>query len=932
MTEFVGLVPGTIWGYPESQVPWAWQVGKSGRRHPHIGALMPSMTGEPVETIDDQPRWHTLPVSDVEDRLRTSRYGLGVDEAAARLEYFGANELEGEPPPSAIAVFVRQFRSPLIAILVVAAVVTALLDEWIDTWVITAVLLLNAVIGFAQERRAEESVRALQSLAAPQARVIRNGHERHIESRYLVPGDFVLLESGVRVPADLRLVTTMALRIDESLLTGESVPVVKDIDVVDDDTQLADRTSMAYSGSIVASGRGRGYVVATGGTSQLGAIAELMRGEKSPQSPLQIRMTRLAHLIGLIIVAASLGTFIIGVLANQPPSVMLRFAVAMAVSAIPEGLPVVLTITLAVGVQRMAHRNALIRRLAAVETLGSTTVIGSDKTGTLTENRMTVQSIWAGGRQWPVDRGYASSDMTSPLRGVLVAGVLTNEAELYLEDGTERTSGDPTEAALLVAAARCGLEPAIVRDRFTTTAEVPFESERGYSAAFGTLDGRAMVFVKGAPERIIEMSSTMAGRNGVTDIDRGLLLGVANDMAGDGLRVLAMAEGGAAEVDHQRLEGDLEEVSLTLLGLQGMLDPPRSGVAEAVEGCRRAGIRPIMITGDHAATALSIAERIGITDPGSEALTGAEIDDLTDEELTERVQGVSVFARMTPEHKFRVVQVLRRAGEVVAVTGDGVNDAPALRAADIGIAMGRDGTDIAREASDMVLTDDNFTSIYAAVHEGRVVFDNVRKVTFFLLSTGAAGIVALTSGLVLGWPLIMLPTQILWLNLVTNGVQDVAMAFEPAEPGVLDRSPRPAREGVMSRLLWKRTVLVGIVMALGTLAMFRWEFNTTGSVEAARTAALTTMVLFQAFHIGNVRSETISAFRVPLLSNRFLIAAVAVSLTIHAVALQLPFTQFILSVEPIGIDAWFRSIAVASTVIVVGELHKAWERRRGTAV
>ena len=894
---------------------------------------MPSMTGDPVETIIDQPRWHTLPVPDVEDWLRTSRHGLSIDEAAARLEHFGPNEIEEEPPPTAIAVFARQFKSPLIAILVVAAVVTALLDEWIDTWVITAVLLLNAIIGFAQERRAEESVRALQSLAAPQARVIRNGHERHIEGRDLVPGDLVLLESGARVPADLRLTHVNALRIDESLLTGESLPVTKQAEPLDDeDTPLADRKPMVYAGSVVTSGRGRGYVTATGATSQLGAIANLMRGEASPDSPLQVRMARLAHLIGIIVVGAAVVSFLIGVLADQEPSDMFRFAVALAVSAIPEGLPVVLTITLAVGVRRMAQRRALVRRLAAVETLGSTTVIGSDKTGTLTENRMTVQTIWAGTDWWTIDGSPTSTSLmadTGPLRRVLLVGVLANEAELYIEDGTEHTAGDPTEAALLVAAARCGLEPILARDRYETIAEIPFESERGYSATIGTFEGKTAMFVKGAPERIVGMSSRMLGPDGVEDIDPEAVLAAADRMASDGLRVLAMADMEVEDPDPSRVETLIGTGGLTLLGLQGMLDPPRAGVAEAVEGCRHSGIRPLMITGDHAATALAIAERLGIADHGSEALTGGDIDELSDADLAEAVTRVSVFARMTPEHKLRIVQTLRGLGEVVAVTGDGVNDAPSLRAADIGIAMGRDGTDVAREASDMVLIDDNFASIYAAVHEGRVTFDNVRKVTFFLLSTGAAEIVALTSGLLLGWPLILLPTQILWLNLVTNGVQDVAMAFEPAEPGILDRPPRPVKEGVISRLLWKRTLIVGIVMALGTLAMFRWEYDSSGSVEAARTAALTTMVLFQAFHIGNVRSERISAFRTPVFSNRFLIVAVIVALGIHAIALYLPFTQFILTVEPIGIDAWLRSIAVASTVIVAGEIHKAWERRRG---
>jgi calcium-translocating P-type ATPase len=618
---------------------------------------------------------------------------------------------------------------------------------------------------------------------------------------------------------------------------------------------------------------------------------------------------------------------------------MFRFAVAMAVSAIPEGLPIVLTITLAVGVRRMAQRNAVVRRLAAVETLGSTTVIGSDKTGTLTENRMTVMTVHTAGRAWGLDpldadAGAVAAEPGSALHRTLRAGVLANEAEVYLEGEELHTEGDPTEAALLVAAWRAGLDPEQIRDGHDLVAEVPFESERRYAATFHAGTGPRLVCVKGAPERIAELCDRQLGPDGDEPIDRAGLQEAESAMAAEGLRVLAMAE--RELQDHELAAGGgldepdrlVESGGLTFLGLQGMLDPPRDGVADAVAGCRRAGIRPIMITGDHALTARAIAHRIGIADADSPVLTGNDIDELDEAALAEAVRVTAVFARVSPDHKLRIVSAVRSNGDIVAVTGDGVNDAPALKAADIGIAMGRGGTDVAREASDMVLTDDNFSSIYAAVHEGRVTFDNVRKVTFFLLSTGAASILALLTALLARWPLLMLPTQLLWLNLVTNGVQDVAMAFEPAEKDTLTRPPRPPREGVMSALLWRRTVLVGMVMAAGTLGTFRWALEETDDVDVARTVALTTMVLFQAFHLGNARSERRSLFRLNPFSNRFLILAAATALSIHALALYLPPTRFLLYVEPLDARQWLVCLATAASVVVAVELHKLIERRR----
>ena len=882
--------------------------------------------------------WHVLDHGEVESLLDASPRGLTRAEVGIRLERHGPNQIEEAPPPSLWALLLHQFTSPLIYILLLATLVTLALREYADAVVIGAVLALNAVIGFVQERKAEMSVRALMHLVAPHARVIREGREWDVESRELVPGDLVLLESGGRVPADLRLVSATALLVDESLFTGESVPVSKTTARLDrDDLVVGDRTNMVYAGSVVASGRGRGYVVATGGATELGAIAQQVRTAERAETPLQRRMTRFAHVVGIIVVVAAIAAFALGVARGESVADMFIVAVALAVSAIPEGLPVVFTITLALGVRRMARRNAIIRRLPAVETLGSTTVIGSDKTGTLTENRMTVRKIWAGGQTFTVhETGPRAAEAVQedgatvevadeqPLSLTLLAGVLTNEAGLVLSDEGYETQGDPTEAALLIAAARLGVDPAAARARYAIHAEIPFEPERQYSASVRLRAAEHAVFVKGAPERVLRMSTRLLTAEGPVELDQARVLEAARELASEGLRVLGMATGvRAPSAAPDRLQ---EPAGLTFVGLQGSMDPPRAGVREAIAGCQESGIRVVMITGDHAATARAIGEQLGIGSRPAPVLTGAELGEMDDAALRARVPEVAIYARVAPEHKLRVVQALQSHGEVVAVTGDGVNDAPALKAAEIGVAMGKSGTDVAREASDMVLADDNFASIYAAVQEGRITFDNLRKVTFFLVSTGAAEVVAILTTLVVQWPLPFLPAQILWLNLVTNGLQDVALAFEPGEPGVLQRPPRPKDEGVVSRLLWERTLVAGLVMAAGTLLLFLWELKESEQIGRAQTVALTTMVLFQMFHVGNSRSERRSVFALSPWSNPFLFVATAAALLVHVAALYLAPTQFLLRVEPLDLGAWARMVVVASTIVVAVEAHK-WLRR-----
>jgi calcium-translocating P-type ATPase len=865
----------------------------------------------------------TLAADRVEEMFGTTAEGLDPADVQGLRDRVGPNTIAESEAPGVLAVLIHQFTSPLVYILLAASVITLAIEEYVDAGVIFAVLALNAGIGFFQERKAESAVRALMGLVAPKAHVIRGGREMEIDSVELVPGDLVLLDSGRRVPADLRLTASTALAVDESLLTGESVPVGKRTDPLEPGLPLGDRTNMAYTGTIVTSGRGRGVVVATGDQTELGTIASEMREAEEPQTPLQQRLERFARIVGVVVVLAALLSLPLGMLRDETLADMLLIAVALAVSAIPEGLPVVFTITLAVGVQRMARQNALIRRLPAVETLGSINSIGSDKTGTLTSNRMTVQEVWAGGDSVETGGG-GSASLIEAHRLTLLAGVLANEASIVVDGDEVEGAGDPTETALLFAALSFGLDPIEERRAWSSWGEIPFEPERQFSATFRQRQDRAAVFVKGAPERVLAMCRYMAGPDGEEPLDRELVSDAISSMASRGMRVLAMAY----RSDPRGPDDDLG--GMTLLGLQGMIDPPRPGVKEAVADCQRSGIRVLMITGDHADTARAIADDLGIADRSAPVVTGTDMEEMDDQQLRDRVLETAVFARVSPQHKLRVVKALQSHDGVVAVTGDGVNDAPALKVADVGVAMGKSGTDVAREAADMVLADDNFVSIFEAVKQGRVTFDNLRKVTFFLVSSGFAEILAILAAVAAGWPLPMIPAQILWLNLVTNGVQDIALAFEPPEPGIATRRPRPRHEGIVSRLLWQRTVLSGTVMAAGTLLIFRWVLDATDSLTQAQTAALTMMVIFQAVHAGNARSEHTSAFRISPFSNPVLAIAVAGAVGLHLAALHLPFTQFVLRVEPLDPSTWLVIVAVSLSVLATVEIDK-FIRRRSTA-
>jgi len=886
--------------------------------------------------------WHAREVADLPEGLDTDlEVGLTTEEAASRLERYGPNELGRDEPLGDLQILLHQFTSPLIYILLVAFVVTILIDEYTDAAVIAAVLVINAVIGFIQERKADRSVHALMQMAAPTSAVLRDGRESEVDGVELVPGDVVLLTSGTRVPADLRLARTTSLQVDESLLTGESKPAAKAADPVDQDALVGDRSSMVFMGSAVTSGRARGVVVATAIETQLGQIAESIRREEKPETPLQQRMNRFANIIAVAVLGSTVLAFFLGIALGGEAQEMFLTAVALAVAVVPEGLPVAFTVAMALGVRRMAQRNAIIRSLPAVETLGSTNTIGSDKTGTLTANRMTLVRGWTPDGWVHFQQGDDSNDGVAAaddhlehhpdgaLASSVRTAVLTSEAELMVEDGEMVDHrGDPTEIALLAAAWAVGRDPHELQDEARELARVPFESDLRYSFVVLDEDG-PMLRLKGAPERVIELCSEVRDGDGTAALDADAVLATAEQMAAQGLRVLALAErrldGAAADIDEQYPP---TPDALVLTGLVGMQDPPREGVREAIARVRQADIRVIMITGDHAVTASAIADQLGISErPGT--CTGSDVERMSDEGLADAVLQVDVFARVAPDHKLRIVHALRAHEQVVAVTGDGVNDGPALKAADIGVAMGRDGTDVAREASDMVLTDDNFVSIANAVEEGRVVFENVRKVTFFLLSTGAAAIVAILTSIATGLPLPYVPAALLWLNVVTNGLQDVALAFEKGEPDVLDLPPRRREDPIVNAVLWERTALTGVTMALGSLWVFTWAIGAGLSQAQQRGAALTTLVIAMAAHVYNARSERRSIVATNVVGNPFLLISTIVALTIHVSASYWTPTQTVLQIEPVTVAGWIRILIVALAVVLVSELHKLVRSRPG---
>ena len=886
--------------------------------------------------------WYQVGIRETFEKCATSEQGLSDKEAQKRLSEYGPNKLAEKERISTLTILAHQFKSPLIYILLIAALVTVLLREYIDTGVIMAVVILNAVIGYFQEFKAEESLRALKKMIIPKARVIRDRKEKEIKSEGLVPGDIVLIASGGKVPADLRLFSTIELKVQEAALTGESMPVEKvPLAIKAENLTPGDQKNMVFLGTIVVSGRARGIVVETGKQTILGQIAEQVREVTPVKTPLQNRLEKFAKLIGLFILGISAFILGAGVLLGEKLSDMFLIAIATAVSAIPEGLPVAVTIAMAIGVARMARRNAIVRKLPAVETLGSTTVICSDKTGTLTKNEMTVRVVYDGMHTYEVTgSGYEPKGeilhekvplKREEMKNILIVmriGLLCNESEVYEKEGQYIVDGDPTEGALIVSALKAGLNPEKEKEQHPQIAMIPFESERGYMATLHKHRGKKFIFIKGAPEKLLDMCTECMIGEGVKMKE---IHHIANEFAREGLRVIALAY---KEMPHDKEDithDDIRE-GTTYAGLQGMIDPPRPEALEAIKECKLAGIRTVLITGDHAITAVAIAKKLGIGSDEPEVITGREIEGMNEEELYQKVSDVSVYARVSPHHKLLIVQQLLKHSEVVAVTGDGVNDAPALKTAHIGIAMGRTGTDVAREASDMVLTDDNFATIFAAVEEGRVVYDNIKKVVLFLVSCGLGELLAIIATILMGLPIPYIPAQILWLNLVTNGLQDVALAFEPAEKGIRKRPPRNPGEGILSPLMVQRTLLMGIVLAAGTVFMFVKSIEAGVSLERARTVALTTMVFFQFYQALNCRSETQSVFRMSLLKNPFLFFSMVAAFFAQLAVIYVPALRWVFRTVPLSGNEWIGIAVITVTVLAAVEIDKAIRKKRYTDI
>lgn len=903
---------------------------------------MPTTT--PTEHRDTP--WHALPASAIAERLATdARYGLPHAETALRLAQHGPNRLPAPPRRPAWRRLLAQFHNMLIYVMLASAAITGALGHWIDTGVLLGAVVINAVLGFVQEGKAESALDAIRRMLSPQATVLRGGERQLVAAEQLVPGDIVLLASGDKVPADLRILSAKSLRADEAALTGESVPSDKSEAAVAEDAPLGDRHCMLYSGTLVAAGTAVGAVAATGTRTELGRIGALLAQVEPGTTPLLSQIARFSRWLAAAILLFVAVTFVIGVLwRGQAPSDMFMMAVALAASAIPEGLPAIMTITLALGVRRMAHHHAIIRHLPAVETLGSVTVICSDKTGTLTCNEMTVQRAVTADRVYEVTgSGYApqggfqvggmnASPAADPvLQSMARVALLCNDSALNHGAEGWTLTGDPTEGALLAFALKAGLDGAATHAALPRIDAIPFESEHRFMATLHhDHAGHALILVKGAPERVLDMCSTQSalqhGEQGCAPLDHDYWRRAANDCAARALRVLAIAAKRVPAQQHA-LSWDDMEGGFTLLGILGSMDPPRPEAMAAVAECHAAGVRVKMITGDHGETARAIGAQLGIG-LGRPALTGAEIELMDDGALREVVDSVHVFARASPEHKIRLVQALQARGEVVAMTGDGVNDAPALKRADVGVAMGRNGTEAAKDAAAMVLADDNFATLGAAVREGRGVYDNVRKFILFMLPTNGGEALVVFFAIAFALQLPLTAAQVLWINLVTSGTLGLALAFEPTESDVMRRPPRDPRESLLSGPFIWRVVMVSLLMAGASLGLFLWELSRGSSLETARTMAVCAVVAAEMFYLFNSRHILRSALtREGLLGNPQVLMAIAACALLQLAFVHAPWLQAVFGSTDLSPGEWLRVLLSGAVVFAAAELEK-WAMRR----
>ncbi|MDD5333024.1 MAG: cation-translocating P-type ATPase [Rhodoferax sp.] len=887
------------------------------------------MCGAEMDPAQDPPpatasHWH---LQDAHELARQHgvdpAHGLPEEEASRRAARHGPNEIRGRPGRGLAGLFIDQFKDFMILVLIVAAVISGVIGELIDTLAILLIVLLNAAIGFVQAWRADKAMAALQQLAASQARVLRGGRTLAVAASAVVPGDIVLLEAGNQVPADLRLIEIAQLKVDESALTGESVTVAKHTSKLTGVAHaLGDRLNMAFKGTTATHGRGRGLVVATGMTTELGKVAALLDRDVDRSTPLQLRLAAFGKLLALAVIAICGVIFLVGVLRGEAPLLMVLTAVSLAVAAIPEALPAVVTVLLALGARRMVSQSALVRRLPAVETLGSVTYICADKTGTLTQNRMRVEVLLADGQEWlpgAADPGPAHLEL-------LHAAALCNDASRG-PDGAWQ--GDPTETALTQAALQAGLDKAALERQFPRLQELPFDAQRKRMSTLHRTDAGIVAYTKGAPEAVIPLCSTQWRADGPVALQQAEMLAAAEALAVRGLRVLALARRSHAALPATG-EAEAVESGLSLIGLLGLIDPPRPEAAAAVRDCRSAGITPVMITGDHPATALAIARRLGIVVDGyAEVLTGPELTAMAEPVLRERVVSVRVYARVDPAQKIRIVEALQARGEFVAMTGDGVNDAPALKQADIGVAMGRGGTDVAREAASLVLLDDNFASIVAAVREGRRIYDNIRKFVRYAMTGNSGEIWTIFLAPLLGLPIPLLPIHILWVNLVTDGLPGLALAAEPAERGIMRRPPRAPQESLFARGLWQHILWVGLLIGGLCLALQAWAMS-SGHAHW-QTMVFTVLTLSQMAHVLAIRSETQSLFRIGLASNRPLLGAVLLTVALQLATIYVPPLNPIFKTQPLSLLELLLCLGASAVVLVAVEIEKLWLRRRQPA-
>ncbi len=873
------------------------------------------------EGTTDQPSWHVLSNDEVARQLDVDpQSGLSVAHVEQRQQQYGPNAIQERQRRPPWRILLDQFTDFMIIVLLVAAVIAGLVGEPEDTVAIVVIVVLNGILGFVQEYRAERAIAALKSLAAPHATVRRDGQPSTISATELVPGDVVIVEAGNVIPADVRLGEAVQLKVDESALTGESVPVEKIVPALSDaSVPLGDRRNMAYKGATVTYGRGSGVVVATGMQTELGKIAALLGAEEEGKTPLQKRLARFGQRLALAALAICAIVFVVGVLQGKAVVLMFLTAVSLAVAAIPEALPAVVTISLALGARAMVRQNALVRRLPAVETLGSVTYICSDKTGTLTQNSMRVEQLNVD--EHVTHTGAQKNTQSEPWRLAYQAMALNNDAT---RNDTDEVIGDPTEVALYTAACDAGYDQAQLGTLTQRVAELPFDSDRKCMTTFHPRADGFIAFTKGAPEQVLAQCETRLTSAGTVAVDIQPLLATAEQMAADGLRVLALAFRLWPQLPTDVSPSQVE-TKLTCLGLVGLMDPPRPEAQDAVAQCQSAGITPVMITGDHPATARAIATRLGIASNTDEVMTGQELAQVSPQAFAQRVEHIRVYARVAPEQKIRIVRALQERGEFVAMTGDGVNDAPALKRADIGVAMGRTGTDVAREASHMVLLDDNFATIVSAVRAGRRIFDNIRKFIKYTMTSNAGEIWTIFLAPFLGLPIPLLPIHILWVNLVTDGLPGLALAAEPEEQGLMQRPPRPPRESIFAHGLWQHVVWVGLLMGGVALLTQAWAYY-TGSAHW-QTMVFTTLTLSQMGHVLAIRAERESLFHQGLLSNLPLMGAVILTFVLQLATIYVPLLNGIFKTAPLSADELALCLALSSVVFLAVELEKFLTRR-----